>query len=119
MSTTPTISDRSNSVRKLVLIARACVIAFGGMSLLAGAAWWVGGPVIPAPTLKALRGSKQSDVRRVLGEPSNIMDYGDWIYDRPLNPGWVAIAFDEDGSVRSVNDEQADPALVGSGSWHK
>jgi hypothetical protein len=86
---------------------------------LVGAAWWIGGPVIPATTLKALRGATQADVRRILGDPAEVMSYGDWIYDRPLNPGYVAISFDDDGHVRSVNDEQADPVTFGSGSWEK
>jgi hypothetical protein len=47
------------------------------------------------------------------------MYYGDWIYERPLNAGYVAIAFDSDDTVRSVNDEQAEPQIFGSGSWEK
>jgi hypothetical protein len=89
------------------------------MLLLVAAGWWIGGPVIPASTLKALRGAAQSDVRRILGAPATIMSDGGWIYDRPPNPGWVAISFDDDGQVRSINDEQVDPVTFGSGSWQK
>ena len=42
-----------------------------------------------------------------------------WIYERPLNPGYVSIYFDENDRVRSINDEQVDPVTYGSGSWTK
>jgi len=116
MSVAANSSERTEPVRKLIWLATACLVAFGAVVSLIGAAWWIGGPVISAGTLKALRGSTQADVRRILGEPNEIMHDGDWIYDRPPNPGWVAISFDEGGSVQSVNDEQVDPVLFGSGS---
>lgn len=119
MPAATTTPERNESVRKLIWRAKVCVTGFVGVFLLMRAAWWIGGPVIPASTLKTLRGATQSDVRRILGNPAEIMPYGDWIYDRPLNPGYVAIAFDDDGYVRFVNDEQADPVIFGSGSWEK
>src|SRR6266852_4813123 len=100
--------DQREPVRKVFSCARSCLMIFAGMLVLIGGGWWIGGPVIPAGTLKSLRGATQANVRRILGEPTRIMDYGDWIYSRPLNAGYVAIAFDADGHVRSVNDEQAD-----------
>ena len=109
--------ERPAAGRKAVLLAIGCSVIIGGTLSLVAAGWWIGGPVIPARTLKALRGATRSDVRQILGEPSEVMPYGDWIYDRPLNPGWVAIAFDDDDHVRSVNDEQVDPVTFGSGSW--
>ena len=112
-------SERTESVRKQIWPATAGVVACGAVLSLIGAAWWIGGPVISARTLKALRGTTQADVRRILGEPNEIMPDGDWIYDRPPNPGWVAISYDEGGSVQSVNDEQVDPVLFGSGSWER
>ncbi|HEY3969259.1 MAG TPA: hypothetical protein VGM05_32205 [Planctomycetaceae bacterium] len=89
------------------------------MLTLTWAIWQIGGPVIPAATLRSLRGATKPEVRRILGEPASIMYYGDWIYERPLNAGYVAIAFDSDDTVRSVNDEQAEPQIFGSGSWEK
>jgi hypothetical protein len=111
--------ERMWSSRKIIWLGKVLRKFFIGVVGLVGAVWWIGGPVIPATTLKALRGKTQDDVRRVLGKPAKVMPYGDWIYDRVLNPGYVAISFDDDGQVRSVNDEQADPVTFGSGSWYK
>jgi len=105
--------------RKVIRLGNVILKVFIGLLGLVGAAWQIGGPVIPAATLKSLRGATKSDVRRILGEPARIMSYGDWIYERPLNAGYVAIAFDSDDTVRSVNDEQAEPQIFGSGSWYK
>src|SRR5262245_10330216 len=56
------------------------LVILGGVLSLVAAAWWIGGPVIPAGTLKALRGATKSEVRQILGKPSEVMPYGDWIY---------------------------------------
>lgn len=90
-----------------------------GAIFLCWAAWMIVGPVIPAQTLKSLRGATQADVRRILGEPSEVQSDGTWVYDRPPTQGWVQISFDDDGLVQSVNDEQAMPEVFGSGSWQR
>lgn len=97
--------------------AGCLIVALLGMFILCGGAWWILGPVIPAKTLVSLRAATQADVRRVLGEPTEVMEHGDWIYRRRGNPGWVAIAFDGEGRVWTINDEQVDPVTFGSGSW--
>ena len=97
--------------------AGCLIIALLGMVLLGGGAWWILGPVIPAKTLRGLHGVTQADVRGILGDPTEIQEHEIWIYKRPGNPGWVEIAFDEDGRVWSINDEQVDPVTFGSGSW--
>jgi len=93
------------------------IIGLLTMFLLCGGAWWILGPVIPAKTLFDLRGATQADVRRVLGDPTEIREPEVWIYKRQGNPGWVEIAFDASGRVWSINDEQVDPVTFGSGSW--
>ncbi len=119
MPSTAITSQPRQPAGRLFFIATVCLAAFTAVILLTWAIWQVGGPVIPAATLKSLRGATKADVRRILGEPAKVMYYGDWIYERPLNAGYVAIAFDSDGTVRSVNDEQAEPQIFGSGSWQK
>ena len=114
-----TPSQPCKQARKSFFAARVCVATFIAALLFTWAICQIGGPVIPAAKLKSLRGATKSDVRRILGEPATLMDYGDWIYERPLNAGYVAIAFDSDDIVRSVNDEQAAPQIFGSGSWEK
>jgi hypothetical protein len=79
--------------------------------------WWIAGPVFPASTLLSLRGKTREEVRQILGEPSRILEDGDWHYSRPLNPGWIEVSFDSDGRICGVNDEQVDPVTFGSGSW--
>ena len=83
-----------------------------------GAAWLIGGPVIPASTLKDLRGLTHEEVRRILGNPCEDSSTHCWIYDRRPTQGWVEIQFNVEGRVDGVNDEQACPGLWGpSGSW--
>jgi hypothetical protein len=65
-----------------------------------------------------MRGAGQADVRRLLGDPSEVRD-DEWIYARSLNSGWVQIRFDETERVTGVNDEQACPEFFGSGSWQQ
>jgi hypothetical protein len=116
MNVAPTISERPNHVRKLTWLATACLVAFVGTLLLVEAAWSIVGPVIPPDTLKSLRGAMKDDVRRILGEPSEIQRDGDWTFVRPPRQGWVTISFDENGRVHLINDEQACPGLFDNGS---
>ena len=103
--------------RRISCLATAVVVVFVGIVALCGGAWWVMQPVIPANTLKQIRGATRGEVRRILGEPSTIQAANHWIYERPLNPGYVSIYFDGDDRVYSINDEQVDPVTFGSGSW--
>ncbi len=108
--------ERTEPVRKLPWLGAVIVVGTAAL-LLVGAAWWIGGPVIPASTLKSLRGTTQADVRRILGDPSEVQANGGWIYARCLNPGRVQLYFDEAERVSGVNDEQACPELFACGSW--
>src|SRR5258708_36411290 len=97
----PINSQRCQPARKSFFAARVCQATFIGALFFIWAIWQIGGPVISAAKLQSLRGATKSDVRRILGEPATVMYYGDWIYERRLNAGYVAIAFDSDDTVRS------------------
>lgn len=88
--------------------------------IVCGAAWWIVGPVIPAHTLESIHEATRDDVRRILGEPTEIQSHRDWIYVRPPTAGWVKISFGENGRVQLINDEQACPGLFDNGSsWSR
>lgn len=95
------------------------VFSIIGLVLICGAYWLVLGPVIPPGKLDGLREATRADVRRILGDPTEVHPSGNWIYMRLFNPGWVEIYFDHDGRVSVINDEQACPDLWGRGSWQK
>jgi hypothetical protein len=118
MTPSATSLERTEPRRKLTWLGVAISAVISALLLIA-AAWWIGGPVIPASTLKGLRGATQADVRRILGDPSRVQADGEWIYARRLNPGWVQICFDGAKCVSGVNDEQACPEFFGSGSWEQ
>lgn len=103
--------------RRWMVVAAIAVVA--GALLVCCAGWLIVGPVIPARTLELLHSAPMDDVRRLLGDPSQIQDSGNWIYDRPPTQGWVAISFNENGRVRAIDDEQACPEIFGSGSWEQ
>ena len=118
MSTATTIPERSAAVRNSIRLVKLCAVGVVGVLMLIGAAWWIGGPVIPARTLESLHGATRDDVLRFLGEPSEIQSQDDWIYDRPPTAGWVKISFGENWRVQHINDEQACPGLFDKGgSW--
>lgn len=69
--------------------------------------WQVLGPVVPKSSLQLVKiGDSKDHVVAVLGKPHE-RSGSSWIYRRPLNPGWLEIRFDTNGSVAAINDESA------------
>jgi hypothetical protein len=67
-------------------------------------------PVIPVRLLEQIEpGMPMAEVRRILGSPHEGEDSSTWIYRRFGNPGWVEVDFDNNGTVRYINDESAFP----------
>ncbi|MDZ4781409.1 MAG: hypothetical protein SGJ19_14240 [Planctomycetia bacterium] len=65
------------------------------------------GPTIPSYQLNQVKvGMTQVEIRQILGPPINSGD-SDWVYKRFGSPGWVEIAFDDNGKVWDLNDESA------------
>jgi hypothetical protein len=75
------------------------------VTLMTVAAYSCVGPVISPRLLRQVEGATKEELVRMLGQPSQVMDYGDWIYTRWPNRGWVEIGFDENDRVLEVNDE--------------
>jgi hypothetical protein len=92
--------------RRLAHWASIAVLPVGTAALILFALWKLFGPVFPESKLRAVDGATEADVRRILGQPSEITAQGQWIYDWWPNQGWVSITFDEGGRVCVVNDEQ-------------
>jgi hypothetical protein len=85
----------------LILITAVCSII-----LLAIATVWItSGPVISPHRLARLEVATQQDVLRELGQPAEIQSSRSWIYERWGNFGYVTISFDDQGRVRTINDE--------------
>src|SRR5262245_45782427 len=71
---------------------------------------WCLGSVMFLDKLSSIRGASKNDVLRTLGKPSEVNKML-WIYDRPLNRGWVEIWFDENEGVQNIIHEQEYPDL--------
>jgi hypothetical protein len=44
---------------------------------------------------KLVPGMREAEVERLLGKPDRVDANGDWVYEKPYNPGWLGIHFDE------------------------
>jgi hypothetical protein len=63
------------------------------------------GPIAPRSAIAQLRpGMKAVDVERLLGRPTSI-DGDYWLYEKPMNPGWLGIGFDENGELVGYDHE--------------
>lgn len=96
---------------KAARLFRWCLIA--GLCLLIAVAWLVYamiGPAVSRSRLAQIRmGMTKSEVREVLGEPSENGNLHQWEFSSPLNFGWVEISFDDQGRVTEINDESVFP----------
>ena len=93
--------------KKVFGVDRRCCCTLG---LLRSTFLWIGGPVIPYAKLDSLAvGMTKAQVKAILGEPAEMTSDGHWIYDRPPNPGWVKVYFDELGRFAGINDESPIP----------
>ena len=86
----------------------ASVIAGSAASVITASAvtygLGLGRPVATAQDLgKIGAGATTARVVEVLGEPA-VVTRGYRDYERPLNPGWVRVTFDDGGRVASVVD---------------
>jgi outer membrane protein assembly factor BamE (lipoprotein component of BamABCDE complex) len=82
--------------------------------LIAGvcfAARWCLGPVVSQATLDRLRvGMTAREVEQVLGPATDTDDDSDcWYYEKPFNPGWLTVTFDDEGRMASYGQELAYP----------
>lgn len=69
------------------------------------------GPVIPYSVLDKLEfGMTKAEIEKILGPPAATDEHA-WIYERPLNPGWVEIHFYHQGRYSDFNDESAFPGF--------
>lgn len=102
-------------LRTLITIVTMSCVAMGGCITLLRQ---VAGPVIPDSRFRLLHeGMTAEAVQELIGEPSRIRRSDPavypcsetWIYERPMNPGWVEIGFDSAGRVNSINDESVVP----------
>jgi hypothetical protein len=48
---------------------------------------------------------KDVEVERLLGRPTSVGDDGNWLYEKPLNPGWLRITFDENRELVSYDHD--------------
>ncbi len=67
------------------------------------------GPVRSDAVIAQLRlGMGEAEVEAILGRPSRVDAYGDWVYKKPFNPGWLAINFDKQ---RKLTDYEHEPVI--------
>lgn len=86
----------------------AVFVILGIILGIAALAYRIGGPVLPTYQLRRIQETRatREEVRAIFGSPQDASDDGRaWIYERPSNPGWVEIYFDQAGRVCDVNDE--------------
>src|SRR5688500_17655057 len=80
------------TLRKLLAVTALAAIVFGSVPFLRTAL----GPIRSDEVIAQLRpGMGEADVERLLGKPDRVDAYGDWMYEKPFNPGWLGIKFDE------------------------
>jgi hypothetical protein len=92
------------SLRRLLVVFALFAFAVAGIRFLFVDAL---GPAIPPEQLKQLKpGMTKSEVEKIVGKPDDaVADV--WHYERPLNPGWVGLYFDEADRLLSIDDERA------------
>jgi hypothetical protein len=74
------------------------------------AARWCLGPIASQATLSRLKvGMTADEVEEILGSPSDRTESREWIYERPPNPGWLNIAFDENARFVRYSHEPVFP----------
>lgn len=82
-------------------------ILFIFIGLVTSAIIWVAGPPIPTKLLNRIHiGMSSEQVHEILGEPESIGKQGQWYYSPWGNAGWMAIDFNEPGTVNGFEDER-------------
>lgn len=77
-----------------------------GLGMLRIATTAIVGPIFSGSELQKLTpGMSKGQVEAVIGKPTRYYGSDTWIYERTMNPGWVAIYFDDEGQIREINDE--------------
>ena len=83
---------------------------FGGIlisAVLIVALEFIGGPPVNRSQLrKVSNGMSKEEIISILGYPT-VQGESEWVYSRFLNPGWVALTFDERQAVMSIDIECA------------
>jgi hypothetical protein len=68
------------------------------------------GPIKPNAALAKLRpGMGHSEVEAILGRPTRVDTYGNWVYEKPFNPGWLTINFDKQSKLTDYDHEPVIP----------
>jgi hypothetical protein len=80
------------TLRKILIVTALVAIVFGSVPFLQTAL----GPIRPDDVIAQLRpGMGEAEIETILGRPDEVDDYGKWVYEKPFNPGWLGIIFDE------------------------
>jgi hypothetical protein len=80
------------TLRKILVVTALVAIVFGAGQILQNAVEPIASEEVIA---QLLPGMAEADVERLLGKPDRVDDNGDWVYEKPFNPGWLGIKFDE------------------------
>ena len=93
------------TLRRLFLAMAVAAVFFWAAQLIHS----VVGSVVPTSAIAQLRpGMKAEEVKRLLGQPTSI-DEGYWLYEKPMNPGWLGIGFNENGELVGYDHETVLP----------
>lgn len=100
---------KSEKMTKSTGMRNRLLAVIAPLSLLLITFIWFAGPVFTDATLSQISpGMNQREVVERLGQPTRrYVKPTCWDYERPGNPGWVRIDFDEDGTVSAVDNESA------------
>ena len=85
-----------------LLVTTTLAMLFSAAFLLYSAV----GPIAPASTIAQLQpGITEAEVERLFGRPTNVDRNGDWLYEKPYNPGWLCVKFDENRELAGYDHE--------------
>lgn len=80
------------TIRLALVVTAIVAILLSGVPFLQMAL----GPIRSDATIARLQpGMSEAEIESILGSPDEIDEFGNWVYEKPLNPGWLTIVFDQ------------------------